>query len=104
MLGEQQVDGTTDEGVINLSAPTDFPFTWKDFAPTVFKNNLKIPVNVRIDVYEAPNGWGWKFKAEVYYPDLGPDAYGNYEDKWVYRHHEGPADIGEILDEWHIDF
>lgn len=103
LLGEREVDGTTDLSVINTSAPSDFPFTWKDFAPTVFKNTLKIPVNVKIDVYESPNGWGWRFRADVYYAGLGPDAYGNYGDHWVYVHHEGPENSVGISDEWYIE-
>jgi len=95
-------DGTTDETVINTSMPSDFPFTWKDFVPTIFKNTLKIPVNIRIDVYEAPNGWGWIFRADVWKAGLDPDAYGNYGDHWVYQHNEGPDDWGGPLDIWFI--
>jgi len=102
LLGDREVDGTTDEPVINTSAPSDFPFTWKDFAPTIFKNNLKVPVNISISVYEAPTGWGWTFYAEVFYAGLGPDAYGTYGDHWVYQHNEGPEDYIGIFDEWFI--
>jgi hypothetical protein len=102
LLGDVQVDGTTDETVINASSPSDFGFSWKEFS-TVFKNNLKIPVNIKIDVYESPRGWGWKSMVEVVYPGLDPDAYGNYGNRWVYQHHEGPDSQSGIFDEWYIE-
>jgi len=102
LLGPVQVDGTTDITVVNTSAPSDFPYTWKDFAPTVFKNTLKIPVNIRIDVYQSPDGWGWIFTAEVWKDGLGPDLFGAYGDHWMYIHDEGPNDGGMPQDVWFI--
>lgn len=105
LLGDTQADGTTDETVINTSMPSDFQISWRDFAPTVFKNNLKIPVNIRIDVYESPSGWGWIFRAEVWKAGIDPDAYGNYGDHWVYQYNEGPeVDQSQIWDEWYIEY
>jgi hypothetical protein len=102
LLGDQQVDGTADVSVDNATSPSDFGFTWKDFNPVVFKNNLKIPVNVKIDVYESPDGWGWTLRAEAYVDGLDPDQYGNYGNHWVYIHHEGPKEADEIFDEWYV--
>jgi len=103
LLGNQQVDGNTDVAVINTSAPSDQQVTWRDFAPTVFRNNLKIPVNVRIDVYQSPQGWGWVLVAECWIDGLGPDAFGNNGNHWVYNHSEGPSDIGLVEDVWYIE-
>jgi len=105
LLGDVQVDGTTDETVINTSQPSDFDFSWRDFESTIFKNNLKIPINIRIDVYEHPTmGWGWIFRAEVFYEGLDPDAYGTYGDHWVYQHNSGTSvDASKIWDEWYIE-
>lgn len=103
LLGPVQVDGTTDVTVVNTSAPSDFPFTWKDFAPTVFKNTLKIPVNIRIDVYQSPQGWGWVFTAEAWIDGFGPDEFGNNGSHWVYTYTEGPEVPGPFNDVWHIE-
>ncbi len=104
LLGDTQVDGTTDETISENTSPDDFGVTWAEFMPTVFKKKVTLPVNVKIDVYTSPRGWGWILFAEVFYPDMGPDAYGTYGDHWVYRHHEGPDDIsGGIFDEWYIE-
>ncbi|MCK5015644.1 MAG: hypothetical protein KAS32_01115 [Candidatus Peribacteraceae bacterium] len=103
LLGDTQVDGTTDETIIESNSPDDFNFTWRDFDSTVFKKNIKIPVNIKIDVYEAPDGWGWIFFAEVYIDGYDPDEFGTYGDHWIYRHHEGPEKINGIFDKWYIE-
>ena len=95
-------DGTTDETIIESTSPDDFGFTWRDFDSVVFKKNIKIPINIKIDVYQAPNGWGWIFTAEAYIAGFGPDAYGNEGDHWMYQHHEGPEVHSGIFDEWYI--
>lgn len=97
------VDGTEDVVIDNATSPSDFPFTWKDFNPAIFKNNTKVPVNVRMEVYQAPSGWGWTLYAELYIDGLGPDAYGNEGTHWVYKHHVGPQPYpGAIYDEWYV--
>ena len=105
LLGDNvQVDGTTDESVINISHPYDQEYTWKDFNPAIFKNNLKIPVNVKIDVYESPEGWGWVLRAELWLEGLGPDAYGFESNHWVYKHVEGPNQniLCDVCDKWYV--
>lgn len=102
LLGDVQADGTTDTSVINTVKLIDQDETWYEFAPDIFKKQLKIPVNIKIDVYESPDGWGWIFTAEVWIDGYGPDAYGNDGNHWVYRHNEGPYDFNEIEDEWYI--
>jgi len=103
LLGPQQVDGNTDVAVVNTSAPSDFPFTWKDFAPTVFKNTLKIPVNICVHVYQSPRGWGWLFIAEAWVEGLSPDAYGNDGSHWKYVHNEGPDEMVGVFDDWFVE-
>ena len=104
LLGDVQVDGTKDETILNTTSPSDFSVDWKTFDPVVFMDNSKIPVNIRVDVYKSIKGWGWNFFAECYYAGLDPDKYGNYGDKWVYKHHHGPdiPDYG-VWDNWHIE-
>ena len=68
----------------------------------MFKNNLKVPVNIKVDVYESSAGWGWIFRAEVVIDGLGPDAYGVDGSRWEYKHGEGPAAQNGVWDEWHI--
>jgi len=98
------VDGNTDLLVDNATNPDNFGFTWKDFDPALFKNNLKIPVNVKIDTYVAPEGAGWVLIAELYIDGLGPDAYGNEGTHWVYYHHVGPGELPYgPFDEWHVE-
>jgi len=102
ILGPVQVDGTTDENMVVDTSPEDQPYTWEDFNDSLFKSNIKIPVNIKIDVYQHQLGWGWILTAEVFYAGIDPDAYGNYGDHWIYKHHEGPRSIIDIFDEWHI--
>ena len=103
LLGDQQPDGTADIRIDNASKPGDQDFSWHDFAPTIFKNNTKVPINVQIDVSESPDGWGWKLVGEIWIDGLGPDAYGNEGLHWMYIHYEGPApDPDTHYDEWFV--
>ena len=95
-------DGTTDIQVVNASKPYDQNVSWFDFASNVFKNNLKIPIQLKIDVYQAPTGWGWILTAEVWYAGIGPDAYGRNGSHWVYQYNQGPEAMDGIFDEWYI--
>ena len=102
-IPEGELDGTTDVSVNVNAKPHDQEETWAQFDKTLFKNNLKVPYNISIDVYEAPSGWGWILTGELWYDGLGPDSYGNNGSHWVFKHHEGPMNLGfEILDEWYI--
>ena len=102
-LVDGQPDGETDINMDATKKPTDQLESWSDFDSKVFKNNIKIPFNVKVNIYESPAGWGWELIIEVWKADLGPDAYGNDGDHWIYRHHEGPAPKGGIFDTWYID-
>lgn len=82
--------------------PSDQADTWQNFGPALFKPGLSCPANVKIDVYESPDGWGYIVTLEIYYPGIGPDANGNDGDHWVYKHNEGPEARNGIFDEWYI--
>jgi hypothetical protein len=95
--------GTTLGDVIDETAkPTDQLEDWVTFAPQTFKKNSKLPYQISIDTYEAPSGHGWIFTGELWYDDLGPDAYGNMGSHLVYRHHEGTEPQDGIFDELYI--
>ena len=105
ILGDDaQPDGTTDVNMDATRKPSDQTDTWNDFDSATFKNNVKIPVQVSIDVFKAPDGWGWTMKIEIWKAGFAPDSYGNDGDHWTYRHQEknGEAVSGGYLDEWHI--
>lgn len=94
-------DGTT-EGEIDVNVkPTDQIHSWNDFDPVGYTQIKKLPFRIRIDQYEAPEGYGWVYTIEFKYAGIGPDARGNDGDHWVYRYHEGAAPSG-ILEEWYI--
>ena len=94
-------DGLTDATANWAVTPHDQVASWKDFDPSTFKTNFKIPFQIRIDVYESPIGWGWALTIEVWKSGLGPDEFGNDGNHWVYRHHEGPENYG-LCDVWFI--
>lgn len=96
-------DGTTDIQTINTAAPVDQLTSWKDFAPAVFKVTLKIPIQITLNVYHSPDGWGWVLRAECWYAGLDPDQYGTYGNHWVYMHNEGPEEMNQIQDQWYIE-
>lgn len=84
-------------------APSDQITSWRDFDPTTFKTNFKVPFQLRIDVYESPRGWGWILTIEVWKDGLGPDETGRLGNHWVYRHHDGPSPFADaIFDKWYI--
>lgn len=96
-------DGLSDSGVNWAVAPSDQTDTWKDFAPGIFKQSLKIPFQMRVDVYQSPAGWGWILRIDVYIAGFDPDKYGNDGDHWIYVHSEGPASPPFFrYDEWYI--
>ena len=99
-----QPDGTTDINMDATRKPSDQGESWSDFDSSTFKNNVKIPVQVSIDVFKAPDGWGWTMKIEVWKAGFGPDSYGSDGEHWMYRHEEkgGEVATGERLDEWYI--
>lgn len=87
------VDGMTDVAVNWAVKPSDQLESWKEFAPTIFRNNTKVPFQIKIDVYQSQQGWGYFVTIEVWYDGLGPDQFGNYGSHWVYRHHVGPQQV-----------
>ena len=95
-------NGTDNVGADATKKPTDQADTWNDFAPLVFKNNLKIPFQVRINTSADTLGYGWEMVIEVWKDGLGPDQFGNYGDNWRYRHYEGPVTPSGHLDVWFI--
>ena len=87
------MDGTTYEKIDEGLKPYDQQASWKDFDSTVFYKDATLPCHIRIDVYEAPKGWGWILTAELYYED----------NHWFYHHDEGPGGPLDPLDEWYIE-
>jgi hypothetical protein len=82
--------------------PDDQAESWNSFDPAEFKAQAKLPFNIRIDVYQAPTGWGWWLTIELWYNALDPDAYGNRGSHWIYRHSEGPETPQGIWDDWFV--
>lgn len=99
-----KMDGN-DEALIDYGLhPDDQVDSWNTFESTKFKANVKFPCHLRLDVYEAPTGWGWVASFHLYISGLGPDLYGFDGDHWVYQHNEGPGDVGRgIWDDWFIE-
>jgi len=92
--GERTYDGTR--------KPTDQEMDWFTFLPAVFNPGHQIPCQMRMDVYNGPQGQGWVITFHLWYAGLGPDSYGNDGDHWVYRHEGGAGVAGGRLDEWYI--
>jgi hypothetical protein len=106
LLGyDAKPDGTADVQTVNTAKPTDQAETWRDFAPNVFKQNLKIPIQLTLTPFTCHDGSGWILEGEVWYPGLGPDSRGLDGDHWVYRHYEGPLSCRGVYDweEWTIE-
>ena len=103
VLGDVEADGETDYPAINSTSPIFQSETWHDFSPTIFKNNAKFPINIRIDVRVTADGEeGWTLLLECFYPGLGPDDYGNDGDHWVYRYFEDLGDPTGPFEIWYI--
>lgn len=98
---EEPQDGLTDANINWALKPHYQEESWKEFAPNVFRSNIKIPFQIRIDQYAAPNGFGWWLTIEVWIDGYGPDKFGEYGSHWYYQHHEGPQKPDpEYLDCW----
>lgn len=97
-----QCDGIASKDIAYGLKPEDQAESWADFAPQAFKAGVQFPASVKIDVYEHPAGWGYITKFDLYLAGLGPDAYGNDGEHWVYQTNHGPGEIAGIWDEWHI--
>lgn len=99
-------DGLTDADINWAIHPqTGQDASWKEFAPNVFKSNVKIPFQIAINTYDAPTGSGWILYIEIYIDGYGPDEFGNSGNHWVYVHHEGPGPITvpeDHLSKWFI--
>lgn len=100
---EEKCDGITEKLIAYGKKPDDQEESWSDFAPASFKEGIKFPASVRIDIYQAPSGWGFIVIFDLYHPELGPDTYGNDGDHWQYKTHHGPEKPSGIYDEWYID-
>lgn len=105
IVGEgQKPDGNSEKAIRAFVRPNDFDFSWSQFDRTTFRGSFQVPFDFRVNVYQSSDGWGWIWKGEMWIDGLGPDAYGNDGDHWVYYYHEGPEDLsGSILNEWHIE-
>lgn len=97
-----RADGQTLKSIAYGLHPSDQDDSWNTFDPTNFKVNTKVPAHIRIDVYQAPEGWGWILIIDFWRTGLGPDAYGRNGDHWVYKHNEGPKMSGGVWGEWYI--
>jgi hypothetical protein len=106
--GLDLVDGYPD-GVTNVATdptkkPSDQELDWFDFDPQVFAMSVALPVNIRIDTQNTAPDWGYTITFE-FWRDLGPDAYGNVGDHWVYLYNVGPnIDPNAHYDEWFIEY
>jgi hypothetical protein len=99
-----QLNGTTDETVNWSVKPFYQDESYKDFDPTTFQQQFKIPFQIRIDQYVAPNGSGWILTIDLFIEGLGPDIYGFEGDHWAYRHNVGPKlpVHPPVWDVWHV--
>jgi len=94
-------DGDTDVLIDSSLHPPDQEESWNDFDSVTFTTNTKIPVNITLDVYDAPLGWSWVLTIDLWYAGLDPDEYGQTGDHWRYRHYEGTELLG-IWDKWQV--
>lgn len=100
-----QPDGVKNGTSDTTKRPSDQEFSWLDFDPRVFAISLALPVNIKIDVYQSPLGWGYTLIFEFWRDGLSPDAYDNEGNHWVYMYHVGPNPFpGAIYDEWFIQY
>lgn len=105
LLGEVQPDGNTDINMDATSKPSDQLSSWNDFLPSVFKNNIKIPVQVTVSPYERnhePKGFGWILRIELWHTGLGEDYRGRTGNHWIYNYHEGPVAPEYPIEQWYV--
>lgn len=96
-------DGVVGKFIDFGKRPSDQVHSWNDFDGTNFNQFMKLPVHIKVDVYETPDsGWGWMLTVEFKYDGLGPDKYGNDGDHWMYIHDEGGQMTGGIYGDWFI--
>ena len=98
-------DGVTNVKADTTMKPSDQEVSWRDLDSKVFAASLALPVNIEMDVYDSPGvGWGYTITFEFWHDGLGPDAYGNEGNHWVYVYHVGPnpPETGAIYDDWFI--
>jgi hypothetical protein len=94
-------DGLVDATPNWAVAPTDQVASWKDFDPSTFKTNFKIPFQIAILVYSGSEGWGWLLMIDVWKSGLGPDERGHIGSHWYYQHYEGPEELNPLgFDRW----
>jgi len=101
-----QPDGVKNVKSDSTKKPSDQEFSWLDFDPKVFALSVALPVNIKMNVYESPLGWGYTLIFEFWSEGLSPDAHGNEGNHWVYVYHVGPNPVppGAIYDEWFIQY
>jgi hypothetical protein len=97
-----KLDGNSEALIDYGLHPEDQTDSWNTFEKAKFKENVKFPCHLKLDVYESPRGWGWVVSFHLYVEGLGPDTYGNDGDHWVYQHNEGPSIRSGIFDDWFI--
>jgi len=97
-----KLDGSLSNKINYGLHPSDQEDSWNSFDSANFNVSTKLPIHIKIDVYQSPDGWGWILGCEFWLAGLGPDRYGRDGDHWCYRHNEGPEMGQGIWDEWFI--
>jgi len=97
------LDGNGNSEIPYGKCPEGRPDSWSDFDNGRFNANARLPFHIALTPYEGPEGHGWVLTMDLTKPGLGPDAYGEDGDHWVFRHHEGPEQRVGIWDEWHLE-
>lgn len=100
---EGQLSGEGDSAIPYGKRPEGRPDSWADFDSGRFNASSKLPFHVALTPYAGPEGHGWVLTVDLFFAGIGPDAYGQDGDHWVYRHHEGPERRVGIWDEWYIE-
>lgn len=99
-------DGITPLDCNTNVKPSDQGETWQQFNNIAFASNLKLPVNLKMDVIETASGWVWTMTMEFWYTDegvpIGPDILGHNGDHWMKRCYVGQEDPGGFWDTWYI--
>lgn len=103
LLGGIETDGKVDLTTITVETPIDFKTTWKEFMPEVIKDGFKASVNIQIDVYKSPKGYGWVLTAKCNQDKIEIDRFGNSGSMWMYVFEKGPQGEKTFMsNEWFL--